>query len=95
MVTWTLAGRRSLTRVLLVGRVCEVDWVGARVADDPIAEVTLAARRSGKWEKVMDMFGGSWPCTMPWAAGLDLGSGVSGLGLVKVDGRRPGDVAPF
>lgn len=83
-----------------MGRVCDVDWVGARVADDPIAEVTLAARRSGKWEKVMDMFGGSWPCAvscvLPWAAaGLDLGSGVSGLGLVKVDGRRPGDVAPF
>ena len=61
VVTWTLVGRRSLTRVLLVGRVCDVDWVGAKVADDPIAEVTLAAVRSGKWEAVIDVtiFAGS------------------------------------
>lgn len=83
-----------------MGRVlCDVDWVGAKVADDPIAEVNLAALRSGKREMVIDMFGGSWPCTtsrvLSWVAGLGLGSGVSGLGLVKVDGLRPGDYAPF
>lgn len=45
-----------------MGRVCDVDWVGANVADDPIAEVNLEALRSGKQEIVTigrGMFGGS------------------------------------
>ena len=90
-----------MAKLLLVGRVCAVDWVGANVADDPIAEVTLvAALLSGKWETVtIGMFGDLWPCTrlsvLFWVGGLDRGSGVSGLGLRKVGGLRPGDVDPF